>query len=124
MRTDVTAGGRLIAAENIRLDPRGSALRSIARLGEYRYWATFHICRVGLDSAAWTAAEEHLREAAHELKRPGEALWGVSTLPADGLAVRGLSVRGRDALAGLHALWNAAKLYLYGRAAVPPRKVH
>lgn len=124
MQTDVTAKGCLIAAENIRLDPRGSALRSIARLGEYRYWATFYICRVGLDSAALLAAEEHLREAARELNRPGEALWGISTLLADGLVVRGLAVRGRDALGGLHALWNAAKLRLYGRAAVPPRKVH
>lgn len=124
MRTDVAANGRLIAAENIRLDPRGSALRSIARLGEYRYWATFYICRVGLDSVAWLAAEDHLRDAAHELSRSGEALWGVSSLLADGLVIRGLAVRGRDALADLHAIWNAAKLRLYGRAAVPPRKVH
>ncbi|MGC2417485.1 MAG: urease accessory protein UreD [Candidatus Acidiferrales bacterium] len=124
MRTEVTANGRLIAAENIRLDPRGSTLRSIAQLGEYRYWATFYICRVGLDAAAWLAAEEHLREVARELSRPGDALWGVSTLLADGLIVRGLAVRGRDALAGLHALWNTAKLRLYGRAAVPPRKVN
>lgn len=123
MRTDVRANGRLMAAENIRLEPRERALRSIARLGAYRYWATFYICRVGLDPAAWLAAEEHLREAAGELSRPGEALWGVSTLLADGLIVRGLAVRGRHALAGLHALWNAAKLRLFGRAAVPPRKV-
>ncbi|HEX4075469.1 MAG TPA: urease accessory protein UreD [Candidatus Acidoferrales bacterium] len=124
MHTEITSNGRPIAAENIRLDPRGSALRSIARLGEYRYWATFYICRAGLDAAAWLAAEEHLREAARELSRPGQALWGVSTLLADGLVVRGLAVRGRDALGGLHALWNVAKLRLYGRPAVPPRKVN
>jgi urease accessory protein len=123
MRTDVTVNGRLIAAESVRLDPREAVLRSIARLGEYRYWATFYICRVGLD-AAWLAAEEHLREAARDLSRPGETLWGVSTLRADGLVVRGLAVRGRDALAGLLTLWNSAKLWLYGRPAVPPRKVH
>lgn len=124
MGTDVTANGRLIAAENIRLDPRGSALRSIARLAEYRYWATFYVCRVGLDPATWLGAEEHLREAARGLNGPGEALWGVSTLLAGGLIVRGLAIRGRDALGGLHALWNAAKLRLYGRPAVPPRKVN
>jgi len=124
MRTDVTASGRLIAAENIRLDPRSSALRSVARLGEYRYWARFYVCRMGLDAAAWLGAEEHLREAARELNQPGEVLWGVSTLLADGLAVCGLAVRGRDTLTGLHALWNAAKLRLYGRHAVPPRKVN
>ena len=76
MRTDVTANGRLIAAENIRLDPRGSTLRSIARLGEYRYWATFYICRVGLDATAWLAAEEHLREAAREFSQPGDDALG------------------------------------------------
>jgi urease accessory protein len=124
MRTDVTVNGRPIAAESVRLDPRRSALRSIARLGKYRYWATFYICRTGLDAAVWLATEEHLRESARELNRPGEALWGVSTLLADGLIVRGLAVRGRDALGGLHALWRAAKLRLYGRAAVPPRKVN
>lgn len=124
MRADIAAHGRLIAAENIRLDPRGAPLRSIARLGEYRYWATFYICCVGLDQGAWLAAEEHLRDAAREVSRTGEALWGVSTLLSDGLVVRGLAVRGRDAVGGLHALWSAAKLRLYGRAAVPPRKVH
>ncbi|HEX4002170.1 MAG TPA: urease accessory protein UreD [Candidatus Acidoferrales bacterium] len=124
MRTDITAEGRLIAAENIRLDPSGRALRSIARLGEYRYWATFYICRVGLDAAEWLAAEGDLRETASELSRPGEALWGVSTLAGGGLVVRGLAVRGRDALGGLHALWHAAKMRLYGRPAVPPRKVN
>lgn len=123
MRTDIAAGGRLIAAENIRLDPRGAPLGSIARLGEYRYWATFYICRAGLDFAAWLAAEEHLREAARDLSRT-RALWGVSTLLADGLVIRGLAVRGRDALGGLHALWNHAKLRLYGRPSVPPRKVN
>lgn len=124
MRTDITAGGRLIAAENIRLDPRGAPLGSIARLGEYRYWATFYICRAGLDFTMWLAAEEHLREAARDLSRTCEALWGVSTLLADGLVIRGLAVRGRDALGGLDALWNQAKLRLYGRPSVPPRKVN
>jgi len=124
MRTEIAAGGRLIAAENICLEPQSTGLRSITRLGEYRYWATFHICRAGTDAAAWLAAEEVLRETARGLSRPGEALWGVSTLVADGLIARGLAVRGRDMVAGLHALWGAAKLRLYGRAAAPPRKVH
>jgi urease accessory protein len=124
MRTDVTANGLLIAAESVRLDPRSSALWSTARLGEYRYWAAFYICRVGLDVRAWRAAEDYVREEARDLNRPREAVWGVSTLLADGLVVRGLAVRGRDALGGLHALWNAAKLRLYGCAAVPPRKLN
>jgi urease accessory protein len=124
MKTDLIASGRLIAAERVRLEPQDRALSSLARLGKYRYWATFYICRTGLDAGAWLAAERDLREVARALTQPGESLWGVSALVADGLVVRCLATRGRDALAGLHALWSAAKLRLYGRAAVPPRKVH
>jgi urease accessory protein UreH len=50
--------------------------------------------------------------------------WGVSTLPAHGVAVRCLARNGRVVLPGLHAIWSAAKKKLYGREAVPPRKVN
>jgi urease accessory protein len=124
MATDVVAAGRPIAAECIRLEPKKYALESVARLGPYRYWTTFYICRVGLGADAWLAAEEHLREVAGKLARPGEVLWGTSTLAAHGLVVRGLARRGRDVQQGLHTIWRAAKLLLYGREAVPPRKVN
>jgi urease accessory protein len=123
MRADIFSRGRRIAAENARIEPQRRAVSSLARLGPYRYWATFCICRAGLDSRAWLAGEEHLREVASPLNRPGEVLWGVSTLVADGLVVRGVALRGRDLLSGLRQLWNAAKLRLYGREAVPPRKL-
>ena len=124
MATDVVAEGRAIAAEHIRLEPKKYVLESVARLGPYRYWITFYICRVGLGTDAWLAAEGKLREIAGKLARPGEVLWGTSTLVAHGLVVRGLARRGRDAQEGLHAIWRAAKLLLYGREAVPPRKVN
>jgi len=124
MRTDLIADGRLIAAERVRLEPGNHALLSPARMGPYRYWATFYICRVGLDAGAWLAAETRLREVAAQFAQPGDSLWGVSTLVADGLVVRGVARRGRDVIAGLHALWREAKLRLYGREAIPPRKVN
>lgn len=124
MKTDLIANGRLIAAERLRLEPRNHALASLARLGPYHYWATFYICRVGLDGGTWLATETHLREVATQLSRPGESLWGISTLVADGLVVRGVARRGRDVIAGLHAVWREAKLRLYGREAIPPRKVN
>ena len=123
LRADIFSRGRRIAAENARIEPQRRAVSSLARLGPYRYWATFYICRAGLDPRAWLAGEEHLREVASPLNRPGEVLWSTSTLVADGLVVRGVSLRGRDLLSGLHQLWNAAKLRLYGREAVPPRKL-
>jgi urease accessory protein len=124
MKTDVAAAGRAIAAEYVRLEPKKYALTSVARLGPYRYWATFYICRVGLGADVWLAAERQLREVAAELARPGEILWGTSTLVAHGLVVRGLARQGRDVQTGLHAMWRAAKLLLYGREAIAPRKVN
>jgi urease accessory protein len=123
MRADIFSRGRLIFAENARLEPRSRDLSSLARLGPCRYWATFFICRAGLDSRAWLAEEAHLREAATALNRPGEVLWSISTLVADGLIIRGIALRGRDLATGLHHLWNASKLRLYGRDAIPPRKL-
>lgn len=124
MRADVAAEGCLIAAENVRLEPKKYALESVARLGPYRYWTTFYICRVGLGADVRLAAERQLREVGGGLARPGEILWGTSTLMAHGLVVRGLARHGRDMRTGLHAMWRAAKLMLYGREAIPPRKVN
>lgn len=122
--TEVYGANRLIAAERMRLEPANGDIHSIARLGDYRYLATFYICRVGVPAQTWIAAEERLREVARAIGKPGEAVWGISTLAADGLAVRGLSRRSLDAYSGLRAIWQAAKLLLYGRQAIPPRKVH
>jgi urease accessory protein len=124
MRTRVTALGRKIAAENICLRPAGQDVGSLAGLGSYRYSVTFYICRVGLEASYWRAAEDHIRGLSSSLSRPGEILWGVSSLVAHGLVVRCLARHGRDILPGLHTIWRGAKLHLYGREAIPPRKVN
>jgi urease accessory protein len=51
-------------------------------------------------------------------------VWGVSTLVAHGLVLRGLSISGRQLIVGLTTFWDAAKKSLYGRAAHLPRKLH
>src|SRR5271169_3974970 len=61
LRMDIWTPERLIAAERVRLEPRMHALSSLARLGDYRYWATFYICRVGAVPKLWATAEERLR---------------------------------------------------------------
>lgn len=124
MNADVSAPGRLIASERVRLEPQKHPLSSPARLGLYQYWATFYICRVGLDAAVWLALEGNLREVAGQFTRPGDSLWGISTIVDHGLVCRGVALRGRDVLFGLHQLWRAAKFALYGTEAVPPRKVN
>jgi urease accessory protein len=124
MRTRVTALGRKVAAESICLRPAQQDISSLARLGSYRYVATFYICRVGLDASAWRAHEDQLRDLSGGLTRPGEILWGVSSLVAHGLVVRCLARCGRDVLPGLQGIWRKAKLQIYGRDAIPPRKVN
>jgi urease accessory protein len=124
LKTDVRACGRLIAAERVRLEPRKRELASLARLGAYRTWAAFYICREGLGVSRWLAMESELREILQLLNRREEALWSVSTLTAHGVVVRCVAKRGRDVLAGLRCAWCAAKWRLYGREAVMPRKVN
>ena len=124
IRTSVSAMGRKIAAENLCLRPRQENVSSLARLGPYRYAATFYICRVGLEAGALRGAEDQLRELTAALTRHGEILWGVSTLVAHGLVVRCLAHNGREVLPGLQAIWRSAKRHLYDREAIPPRKVN
>jgi len=124
MKADLCAEGRLIARERVTLEPRRFPLSSPARLSTYRYWATFYICRVGLDASAWLALEERLRVVAREFPCPGETLWGISTLTAHGLVCRCVAMRGRDVVSGLQQLWRSAKMAIYGTEAVPPRKVN
>jgi urease accessory protein len=124
MKTSISALDNTIAIERVRVEPRLYPLTSAARLGKYRYWATFYICRVGVEPNAWLALEEQLREVARELSPAADALWGISTLLAHGIVCRGLAIHGRDVLAGLDKLWRAAKFALYATEAIPPRKVN
>jgi urease accessory protein len=124
MDLDLRVAGQLVARERFRLEPGVRPLSSPARLGSHRTFATFFICRAGLDAAFWLELEHSLAERARELSRPGERLWGVSTLPAHGLVVRGLSATGREIASGLLAFWRAAKWELYRQEAVPPRKIY
>src|SRR5579859_6400465 len=118
------AGGRPIAIERLKLEPAVRLLRPPARLGPYRYFSSFYICRVGLEPARWSSLESSLQLLAQSLTQPGESIWGVSSLVAHGLLVRGLSRRGRLLPPGLLAFWRAAKLALYEQEAIMPRKIY
>jgi urease accessory protein len=123
LRFEITAAGRIMALERNSLEPRVRPLNSPARLGHYRYFSSFYICRVGVEAVRWLALEKEMSEIASQLSRPAEIIWGVSALPAHGLIVRALSVSGREIIPGLISFWRAAKLKLYRREAVPPRKI-
>ena len=124
LKTDLVAGGRLVAAERARLEPAKRDVASVARMGAHRTWATFYACRVGLAPAAWLALENALRDVIAEFGGGDEALWGISTLVAHGLVIRCVAGSGRQVLPRLQAIWSVAKKKLYGRAAVIPRKVN
>jgi urease accessory protein len=123
-RLDLTARGLPLARERIALEPARRQLQSPLRLGPYLYLATFYVCRVGVSESRWLELEAELSELARSLSRPHSILWGVSTLPAHGLVVRALSMKGRDITRGLHDFWRASKSALYGEVIVPPRKVY
>jgi urease accessory protein len=123
-RVSIAAVGIPVAMERYRLEPHLRPLTSPARMDGYRYFTTFYVCRVGLETTQWQALESELTVLAQQLTRPQQTLWGVSTLPAHGLAIRGLSRAGRDLTTGLSAFWRAARLALYGREPIPPRKIY
>jgi urease accessory protein len=124
VQLDIRAAGRPIVLERLHLTPATKPLHSLARLGPYRYLATFYLCRVGVPAATWLRLEKTLQEIAQSLTDPQTTLWGVSTITAHGLSVRGLSMNSRALLAGLPQFWQAAKWALYGQNAVMPRKVY
>ena len=123
LKLDLSVTGKLVAAERLRLEPAKREMSSVARMGAYSTWATFYICREGIDGSVWNALESELR-ALVESFGDTETLWGVSTLAAHGLAIRCLMRNARVLVPRLHEIWSAAKNRLYGRPAVPPRKVN
>lgn len=121
---DITAQGRPILSEHIALKPQQRSLTTPAQLGNYSYFSSFYICKVGLASTSWQHMEQELQTLAQSFTRQNEIIWGVSTLVQHGIIVRALSKRGRDIAPGLLAFWQAASQILYGRSVPPPRKIY
>ncbi len=124
LHLDIAAAGQPIVLERLRLQPAVHPLTSMARMGAYRYFGAFYICRVGVPPAQWLALESELMALAQRLTQPNSVLWGVSTMPAHGLTIRALSLTNRAINEGFLQFWQQAKVALYGRNAIPPRKVY
>jgi len=120
---ELRVDGIPVAIERGDLDPVARPLQSAARLGPYRHFSTFFICRAGAPESQWRALEKQLAEVAGQLSSP-VIIWGLGRLPAHGLVVRALSRNGRDIAEGLVTFWRVAKQALYGEVAVIPRKIY
>jgi len=124
MRSQIATESEIITIDRIKLEPNKRCMASPARMGCYRYFATFFVCKVGLRAEVWLDLESRLRKVAAEMPRLDDTLWGISTLRQHGLIIRCLAKQGCDASSGLFCLWDAAKSSLYGRRALRPRKVY
>lgn len=124
MSVDIKAHQRPIAIERVQIQPGLRPLTSLARLGPYRYFATFYICQVGQPEAAWLALEQELSELAQEDRLGQEITWAANALPCHGLVIRGLSSNGWALRARLVEIWRLAKWRLYQELAIPPRKLY
>jgi urease accessory protein len=114
---------RPLALERYALTPFRQDPRSAARWGRFRYLATLYVCHTGVAQARWMDLERRLNDLAF-LQTCQAARWGVSTLVASGLVVRGLASEAHQVTAGLHSFWDFAKQELWGEAAIAPRKIN
>ncbi len=123
LETAIRSDGRPLLLENFLLEPRERPLMSSARLGKYTHTVSFVACQVGLPPSKSRELEQALSELAGACTLPGVTIWGASALASDGVVVRGLSATARDIPATLARFWSAARLFLTGEEAVPPRKL-
>jgi urease accessory protein len=114
---------RPLAMERYSLRPSVRNPRSVARWGRFRYTATLYVCHTGIARSQWSAVESRLNELAVR-QTCLAARWGVSTLVANGLVVRGLALEAHQITAGLRTFWEFAKQEIWGEPAVVPRKIY
>jgi urease accessory protein len=124
LQTDIRSRRGSLLIENIVLEPAVRPLQSPARLGPYSHVANFYAFSVGLPQSRWAELEAEIRDLCTTRSTAGAMIWGLSTLAADGLVVRGLSVSARELPAMLAGIWKITKRSLTGEEAVLPRKVY
>lgn len=125
MATAIRCGGLPVALERINLRPLERPLDSPARMGHFRYLATFYVCRPGESRRRWQEWEAQLMHLAEQINSRSDAVtWGVSRLPEHGLVVRGLGRTNASIGEGVAEFWRTSRLLLTGEEATLPRKTY
>jgi urease accessory protein UreH len=112
-----------VLLEDFHLQPHTRPLDSAARLGAYTHMATFVAIQAGRATADLLELERRLAGIAAQHTRDGCTIWGTSALVSDGVIVKGLSTTAHHIPATLAGFWSAARRFLTGEEAVPPRKI-
>jgi urease accessory protein len=120
---NVSSDTRPLALERYSLSPSARDPRSVARWGRFRYSATLYICHTGVAQPRWIELESRLNDIAF-LQTSHAERWGVSTLLAGGLVIRGLALEAHRITTRLYTFWDLAKQELWGEPAIPPRKIN
>jgi urease accessory protein len=123
IRSHIVCGGRPLAIEQFVIEPSRRSPQRVGMLGRFECFSTFYICKTGLALQRWAELQALLEDEADLLSTP-DLCWGASRLVEHGIVVRGVGFESALLVAGLTRFWNIAKLFLYGRRAIPPRKMN
>jgi urease accessory protein len=124
LATSITAAGMPVAWERMAFEPGPDRSAQDAVFGPYRYLSTCYLCSVGASRQTLNGWEGQLTALAAQFSTPGDSLWGVSTLAAHGLIIRGLSRSGRDIATQLFAFWRLSRALLGEPTPTLPRKLY
>ena len=119
----ICSAARPLALERYAITPSSRDPRSPARWGRFRYTSTLYVCHTGVPQPRWLDLESRLNELAFSYTSY-ESRWGVSTLIAGGLVIRGLAREAHQITSGLGMFWDCAKQEVWGAPAIHPRKIN
>jgi len=123
IRSRILYEGRPLVIDQFTIEPSVRSPQRVGVLGKFECCSTFYICKTGLPANLWMQLQALLEDEAELLSTP-DLQWGTSRLVEHGIVLRGLGFQSAVLLEGLHRFWKIAKLYLYEREAVAPRKVN
>ena len=120
--SEIQAQGVPILTDRMMIEPQRWSVRAAARFGQSNYLVTFVAMRAGMNAKEVSVLEDRLLSVVSN--SDDVSFWGVSSLPAHGIMVRGMVSASVRIPATLQALWSAAKQQICDRAAVAPRKTY